>query len=449
MPFHLGLDVILDFLEAEFQGYKEGRVRCLKEGESILNSKHLLCCGVDSSNKTEDVVICSLCLQTSNLKAPPHEIRVTLSRSGCIKGSLCSCKAGLAGACKHVAATLVYINRHDINDLEELSTTDLKKKWKTGGKHPYEGKRIADFCHVNVVPVPSRQSSAGSALEELVRAAPGSALALFERGRGSEPEQSVCDALDGKRQDVTLLVSSGAISCGEPDLEEEVRKFYDERVAVTTEKAVNIALAPQGSEMWRREREVRITGSVCHSLMTYSKRGGDWEKKLRSLEKAQCWAGNSATAHGIKAEKHALELYEGVCQGKLVTCGLLVQPGCPWLGCSPDGVVMHDGQAVRLVEVKSPVCGKTMSAADIISERKVRWLDVDGENATLKKNHQYYGQVQLGMALLKVNSCDLVLAGMGDIAIIQVERDDGYLGSLVGTLYSVYFDILLPHLARQ
>ena len=36
-------------------------------------------------------------------------------------------------------------------------------------------------------------------------------------------------------------------------------------------------------------------------------------------------------AHGIRAEKYSLELYEAVCTGKLVTCGLLVQPGCPWL----------------------------------------------------------------------------------------------------------------------
>ena len=124
---------------------------------------------------------------------------------------------------------------------------------------------------------------------------------------------------------------------------------------MTTEKAVNIALAPQGSEVWRRKREVRINGSVCHSLMTYSKSSGDWMKTLRSLEKAQCWAGNSATAHGIKAEQHALELYEGVCQGMFVVCELLVKTGYPWLGCSPDSAVMHIGQAMQPVEVKSPV----------------------------------------------------------------------------------------------
>lgn len=111
MSFHLGLSTILDFLEAEFQGFKEHRVRCLKEGEAILNSSHMLCCGVDVANNTQDIVVCSLCLQTSSLKAPPHEIRVTLTRSGTIKSAVCSCKAGLSGACKHVAATLIYINR--------------------------------------------------------------------------------------------------------------------------------------------------------------------------------------------------------------------------------------------------------------------------------------------------------------------------------------------------
>ena len=111
MPFQLEISVLLEYLEAGFEGYKEHRFRCLKEGEAILNSRHLLCCGIDASNKSQDVVISSLCLQTSNLKAPQHEVHVTLTRSDNIKGARCSCKAGLSGTCKHVAGTLLYINR--------------------------------------------------------------------------------------------------------------------------------------------------------------------------------------------------------------------------------------------------------------------------------------------------------------------------------------------------
>ena len=90
-----------------------------------------------------------------------------------------------------------------------------------------------------------------------------------------------------------------------------------------------------------------------------------------------------------------------------------------------------------------------MTAWEIIRERKVRWLDMDGENASLKKNHQYYGQVQLGMALLKVNSCDLVVSGRGDIAVVRVDRDDDYLSNLIGSLYCVYFNIMLPRFIRN
>ena len=301
------------------------------------------------------------------------------------------------------------------------------------------------------MPVPARQSTAGSALEELVRAAPGSALALFEGGRGggSEPDVSASAARDEKREDIMLLVSNGAISCVQPELEARAKDFYEQHVAVDADKAASIALAPQGSELWRSERAVRITGSMCHSLYTYSKRGGDWDGKMAKMEKGQEWKGNSATAHGIRAEKYSLELYEAVCTGKLVTCGLLVQPGCPWLGCSPDGVVMRAGEAVKLVEVKSPVCGKTLSAVDIIRDKKVSWLEVAGENAYLKRNHQYYSQVQLGMALLKVSVCDLVVSGKGDIAVVRVERDKEYVNNLIHTLHKVYFNVMLPHLVSR
>ena len=210
-------------------------------------------------------------------------------------------------------------------------------------KHPYEGKKVADFCHVKTVPCHVRQSGSGSALGALVQAAPGSSLALFKQGRGVEAHSLTTDVRAEKRANILPIISSDAISCDEPDLEGETRTFYDQHVAVDAEKALQIALTPQGSAPWRRERAVRITGSICHGLLTYLKRGQNWDAKMENLEKAQAWAGNSATAHGIRAEKHALELYETVCTGKLVTCGLLVQPGCPWLGCSPDGIVMRRG----------------------------------------------------------------------------------------------------------
>ncbi|XP_044595874.1 uncharacterized protein LOC123272917 [Cotesia glomerata] len=41
----------------------------------------------------------------------------------------CSCAAGLGGECKHVVATLLYLNRNDLESLKVISCTDKKCAW--------------------------------------------------------------------------------------------------------------------------------------------------------------------------------------------------------------------------------------------------------------------------------------------------------------------------------
>ena len=192
------------------------------------------------------------------------------------------------------------------------------------------------------VPCDTRQCGSGSALEALVQVAPDSALALFQQGRGSEQHSLTIEVRADKRTDILSSISSDAIICDEPDVEGEARASCsfsnNQHVPVDAEKPVLIALAPQGSEPWGRERAVRITGSRCHDLLTYSKRGRYWDAKMGSLEKAQAWAKNNATANGIRAEKHVLELYNAVRAGKLVTCRLLVQPGLAQTEPALDGL---------------------------------------------------------------------------------------------------------------
>ena len=110
----LPLASILDYLEVEFKEYKEGSKRCLNEGEAILNSHHIVCCGVKANppGSENDIHIFALCLQTSNLKAQPHEVNVILNHEKSVKKGHCSCKAGLSGTCKPVVASLLYTNRY-------------------------------------------------------------------------------------------------------------------------------------------------------------------------------------------------------------------------------------------------------------------------------------------------------------------------------------------------
>ena len=36
------------------------------------------------------------------------------------------------------------------------------------------------------------------------------------------------------------------------------------------------------------------------------------------------------------------------------SCGLLVDPKCPWLGCSQDGIIVENGSPASRIKVKCP-----------------------------------------------------------------------------------------------
>lgn len=89
-------------------GYLGERSRPLKEGEEVFNAGHIILCGLEALNSRK---IRALCLQTSSLTSRPHEITLELSDQVKEWKCGCSCKAGMSGTCKHIVATLIYINR--------------------------------------------------------------------------------------------------------------------------------------------------------------------------------------------------------------------------------------------------------------------------------------------------------------------------------------------------
>lgn len=65
-------------------GATETRIRCLVEGEEVLNAGHLICCGVKTCT-TESVSVQGLCLQTSHVQQMPHEVEFVYDSNGSIK----------------------------------------------------------------------------------------------------------------------------------------------------------------------------------------------------------------------------------------------------------------------------------------------------------------------------------------------------------------------------
>ncbi|KAH7955388.1 hypothetical protein HPB52_000810 [Rhipicephalus sanguineus] len=102
-------------------GAVEPRLRCLIEGEEVLNARHIICCGVKTCSDTS-LTVQGLCVQTSHVQHKPHELEFVYGLDGTIKGH-CTCEAGNSERCKHLVAMMLLVNRQDW--YSQLGTPDM------------------------------------------------------------------------------------------------------------------------------------------------------------------------------------------------------------------------------------------------------------------------------------------------------------------------------------
>ena len=125
-------------------------------------------------------------------------------------------------------------------------------------------------------------------------------------------------------------------------------------------------------------------------------------------------------------------------------CGLLVVAKEPWMAYSPDGVIFENNMPTKLLEIKCPFNLADVTAKTLLTKCKA-YLYVNDNRLQLKKKHQYYGQVQFGMAVLNIKQCDLVIYSSvsQSILIITIEYDDEFCNNLLSSLKHRYFEKML------
>lgn len=156
------------------------------------------------------------------------------------------------------------------------------------------------------------------------------------------------------------------------------------------------------------------------------------------------WGGNAATRYGKQTESMVKLVCERTNNVVIQETGLIIPAHRPWTCYSPDGIIV-----LRrcLIEIKCPVKGQTMTAYDVL--KFCQFITFDSANKPqLKKRHPYYGQVQLGMFLLNLQTCRFLVYASFDrtYADIEVPRDNIFLGKFIDVLDKTYFDKVLPYL---
>ena len=104
----------------------------------------------------------------------------------------------------------------------------------------------------------------------------------------------------------------------------------------------------------------------------------------------------------------------------MIKFGLIISTQNPWLGYSPDCVVFKEGKPDVLIEIKCPYAGKTKSVEEILINLKYIKLP----ERTLKEKHEYFGQVQLGMALLNLKKKQILSFMLPSIKALLLFRSN-------------------------
>ena len=152
---------------------------------------------------------------------------------------------------------------------------------------------------------------------------------------------------------------------------------------------------------------------------------------------------NKFVKHGIACELLARAAYEENQNVKVIPYGLVVSKQNTWLGYSPDGIVFKDGKPWKLIEIKCPYNGKTMSITDLINNLK--WIEITDKKEIIFKNRLFYTQVQIGMAVLHLELTDFIIYSSFDNTFVSfnIELDFNYCKNLF------IFKKMLPNLCKM
>ena len=117
----------------------------------------------------------------------------------------------------------------------------------------------------------------------------------------------------------------------------------------------------------------------------------------------------------------------------------------PWLGCSPDGIILGGGIPVGCIEVKCPYAKRDMLLSKVADGDKSLYLQTTDGLLQLKRNHAYYFQCQGAMNILNLPWIDFIVYIELDLHVERIQRDISlWDNKMVPELTEFFFKYILP-----
>ena len=189
-------------------------------------------------------------------------------------------------------------------------------------------------------------------------------------------------------------------------------------------------LGQNNNKRWMQERLMRITASNFGRICKATERT-DLSNLATTLMRQREFS-SKATAHGQKYESVAVEEFERIAGQCASECGLFVDLVHPWLAASPDRLLTGN----KILEVKCPYTSKDKP----INHVTVPYLVKRDSGLTLRKDHDYYYQVQGQLMCCDADACMFVVFTMCDIKIIEIKKDEDFIESMLSKLQQFFVE---------
>ena len=368
------------------------------------------------------------CRPSQRMNDAPHKLWICVNKKdGKILRSYCTCMAGMSETCNHVAATLFRLEAAVRLGLTRPSSTSTVCNWLPNLKvvKPERlenmkwsrsdfGKRGKKSRELNSSPKkcykPADITGEELQLDEIAEAL---------RAVCSENDSIIFSAFPkSKRRSDRKEGACHPLSLNDViEMSESAEEVFKHMRKIKVQEIEQATRGQSDNPIWHLMRKHVISGSKAHDVKT---KMDAWKRKndasiVSFVPLFDKIAGRSylnpelpALQYGKAKEKYAIINFETEfrnthTQVKVLDCGVFLIQDMPYVGASPDAIVMCDCCGIACLEVKCPFSIRDLSPLD--SKAKLPYLVRGEKSIYLNRKHKYYTQCQMEMAASQCKKC--------------------------------------------
>lgn len=397
---------------------------------------------------------------------PPLQPWVIIHSNGTVEVAHCTCMAGLAETCSHVAAVLHWVETA-VRIHNDTPCTSRENKWLMPTPVqdiPRLKLKDIDFSAPKRQPIVPSSSCTPSSSRKIEAPSPSEIEDFFKMISEEKEKKPIAlsvvhpyskdfvqssEHLPKRMQSIFKPAQlentyPELLALAESHLHEEVSPAMADHLEVLTR-------SQSKSREWFRYRAGRITASRFRQILHT-----DPHQPSVSLVKNVCYPeiqkfSTKATVWGCEHEKDALQAYKTQIMtshsGLSVTsCGFFICVEHPFLGASPDALAECNCCGLGVVEVKCSLCAQESSIEEAVDGVGSFCLERADGNLQLKRKHPYYYQIQLQIFVTKRSYCDFVVWTEEELHVERIALDEDLMTEVLPKAETFYKLCILPEL---